>query len=67
MLYREHLAWTGFELKTLVVIGTDRIGSYKSNYYKITTITNPFLQCSQLCTERIFMAKLYNCQENMKS
>jgi hypothetical protein len=33
MLYRIHLAWTGFELTTLVVIGTDCIGSYKSNYH----------------------------------
>jgi hypothetical protein len=33
MLYRVHLAWAGFELATLVVIGTDRIGSYKSYYY----------------------------------
>ena len=30
MLYRVHLAWVGFELTTLVVIGTDCIGSYKS-------------------------------------
>jgi hypothetical protein len=32
MVYREHLAWVGFELTTLVVIDTDYIGSYKSNY-----------------------------------
>ena len=32
MLYRVHLAWAGFELTTLVVIGTDCIGSYKSSY-----------------------------------
>jgi hypothetical protein len=32
MLYRVHLAWEGFELTTLVVIGTDFIDSYKSNY-----------------------------------
>ena len=32
MLYRVHLAWAGFELTTLVVIGTDCLGSYKSNY-----------------------------------
>jgi len=32
MLYRVHLALAGFELTTLVVIGTDCIGSYKSNY-----------------------------------
>ena len=37
MLYRVHLAWVGFELTTLVVIGTDCIGSYKSNYHTIKT------------------------------
>ena len=30
MLYRVHLAWAGFELKTLVVIVTDCIGNYKT-------------------------------------
>ena len=29
--------WTGFELTTLVVIGTDCTGSCKSNYHTITT------------------------------
>jgi hypothetical protein len=29
--------WSGFELTTLVVIDTYCIGSYKSNYYMITT------------------------------
>jgi hypothetical protein len=38
MLYRVHL---GFELITLVVISTDCIGSYKSNYHTITTTTVP--------------------------
>ena len=38
MLYRVHLAWAGFEF-TLLVIGTDCIGSCKSNYYTITTTT----------------------------
>ena len=33
--------WAGFELTTLVVIGTDCIGSYKSNYHTITTTTAP--------------------------
>ena len=33
----------GFEqLSTLVVIGTDYIGSYKSNYHTIMTTTTPF-------------------------
>ena len=36
MLYR-----TGFELTTLVVIGTDCTGSSKSNYHPITTTTAP--------------------------
>jgi hypothetical protein len=31
--------WAGFELTTLVVIGTDSIGSGKSNYHTITTTT----------------------------
>ena len=39
MLYRVHLAWAGFELTTLVVIGIDCIGSYKSNYHMITIMT----------------------------
>jgi hypothetical protein len=30
MLYWVNLAWVGFELTTLVVIGTDCIGSYKT-------------------------------------
>ena len=33
MLYRVHLAWVGFKLTTSVVIGTDCIGSCKSNYH----------------------------------
>ena len=33
--------WTGFELTALVVIGTDCIGSYKSNYHTITTTMAP--------------------------
>ena len=39
MLYRVHLAKMGIELTTLVVIGTDCTGSYKSNYHTITTTT----------------------------
>ena len=41
MLYWEHLVWAWFELTTLVAIGTDCIGSYKSNYHKIMTMTTP--------------------------
>ena len=42
MLYRVYLAWAGFELTTLVVIGTDCIDSYKFNYHTITTTTAPW-------------------------
>jgi hypothetical protein len=41
MLYRGHLAWTGFELTTLVVLGTDCIVSCKSNYAITTTKAPP--------------------------
>ena len=41
MWYRVHLTWVDFELTTLVMIGTDSIGSYKSNYHMITTTTAP--------------------------
>jgi hypothetical protein len=37
MLYRVHLIWAGLELTTLVGIGTDWIGSCKSNYHMIIT------------------------------
>jgi hypothetical protein len=33
--------WAVFELTTLVVIGTDWISNFKSNYHKITTTTIP--------------------------
>ena len=33
--------WVWFELTTLVVIGTDSIGSYKSNYHTIMTTSPP--------------------------
>ena len=33
--------WVQFKLTTSVVIGTDCIGSYKSNYHTITTTTAP--------------------------
>jgi hypothetical protein len=34
---REHLSWAGFQLRTVMGIGTDCIGSCKSNYHSITT------------------------------
>ena len=39
MLYRIRLAWAGFELTTLVVIGSDCTGSCKFNSHMITTTT----------------------------
>jgi hypothetical protein len=39
MLHRVHIAWTGFELTTSEVITTDCIGSCKSNYHMMTTMT----------------------------
>jgi hypothetical protein len=41
MLYRVHLTWAGFKLTTLVVIGTDCIGSCKSSYHMNTITTAP--------------------------
>ena len=45
MLYLGHLAWTGFELTTLVVLGTDCIVSCKSNYAITTTKVPPSIIC----------------------
>jgi len=53
MLYRAHLACAGFELATLVVMGTDCIGSCKSNYHTIMTTTTPYsIVSSTPCHER---------------
>ena len=41
MLYRVHLVCVGFELTMLEVTGTDCVGSYKSNYHTIMTMTAP--------------------------
>ena len=38
-LYQVHPAWVGLALTTLVLIGTDSIGSCKSNHRRITTTT----------------------------
>jgi len=43
MLYWVHLAWAGFKLTSLVVIGTDYTGSCKYNYHTITNMTALFL------------------------
>ena len=41
LLYRVHLTLAGFELTTLVVIGTECTDSCKSNYHTITTTMVP--------------------------
>ena len=46
-LYRVHLAWVGFKLTTLVVIGTHCIDSCIFNYRTITT-TKAIIQPRQL-------------------
>ena len=46
MLYRVHLTW--FKLTWLVMIGTDCIGSYKSNYPTITITMVPSILMSTL-------------------
>ena len=46
MLYRIYPAWAGFELETLVVMGTDCIGSCICNYHTITTTTGPAFESS---------------------
>jgi hypothetical protein len=43
MLYQVHLVRARFEVTMLVMIGTDCIGSYKSNYHMITATTAPCL------------------------
>ena len=49
MLYRIQPTWVGFELTTLVVIGTDCIGSCKSNYHTITTRRPLFIWKLEKC------------------
>ena len=51
LLYRMHLASVGFELTILVVIGTDYIDSYISNYHTITTTTVLCLQMRSRFTQ----------------
>jgi hypothetical protein len=41
MLYRVYLTWVGFKLTTLLVMGIDCTGSFKSNYHTIMTMTAP--------------------------
>ena len=53
MLYT--LPWSRFELITSMVIGTDCIGSCKSNYHTITNTTAPCLSMSKWRAAVIFL------------
>ena len=62
MLYT--LPWTGFELTTSVVMGTDCIGSCKSNYPTITATMAHFkswndMEFKQLCATKVISGLLY--------
>jgi hypothetical protein len=65
-MYRVHLAWAGFELTLLVVIGTAMIAqvvSCKSNYYTITTTTTPNRKCSissNLCMVAFYVSAVFH-------
>jgi hypothetical protein len=58
MLYRVHIAWTGFELTILVVIDTYCIGSCKSNNHMITTNDGPRITMPLQCNARILATKI---------
>ena len=60
MLYTS--PWSRFEFTTSVVIGTDCIGSLKSNYYTITATTAPVRKTSDtfyVITGRILVCCMY--------
>ena len=55
------LSWTGFELTTLVVIGTD----CKSNYHTITTMTAPFNGLCEIPVHIHLMTQSHNNYVNL--
>ena len=59
IMYQVGLAWAGFEL-TLVMIGIDGKGSYKSNYYTITTVP-----CFLLAAHFIWQDQVANTKLNL--
>jgi len=59
MLYTS--PWSGFELSTSVVTGTDSTGSCKSNYHTITATTPPLLLLSLVS---LYYKLQYNIQYN---
>ena len=57
--------WPWFELTTLVVIGTDCIGSCRSNHHTITTTTTPTVFVNSMFTyitlkKKTWLRVLYN-------
>jgi hypothetical protein len=69
MLYQVYFALAVFELTMLVVIGTDCIGSHKSNYHTIMTTIAPLNNWSVLKTvinmycDFIFKLKYYSVND----
>jgi hypothetical protein len=47
ILSRVHIAWAGLELRTIVVICTDCIGRFKSNYHTTTTHDGLYISSSK--------------------
>jgi hypothetical protein len=52
--------WSRFELKIPVVIGTDCIGSCKSNYHTITATTAPYIQSNPIVL-RVLWSCVFMC------
>jgi hypothetical protein len=55
--------WTGFELTTFVVVGTDCISSCESNYHTITTLSDWYKANLSFI---IWNAELFYCQNKLK-
>ena len=80
MSYWENLAWAGFELVKLVVIGTDCIGSYKPSYHTITTVpaliyideiitliwNEPVFVMNIVCSSQLIFWPYPNCHESKR-
>jgi len=69
MLYRVHLAWTGFELIMLVVIEIDCIGSCISSYHTFITTTAPIIKVCKInqlmyisCFVNLVFQTIYICR-----
>jgi hypothetical protein len=59
--------WAEFEFKTSVVIGTDCIGSCKSNYHTITATTKRIANCHRgvLCIHYNDFMDFWNLKNNL--